>query len=462
LNLGAMFRFSAGPNPGGLLGQVQVATDHSSGPTHGNVYVLASVGPIASDPLDVVFSRSTDGGLTFSTPVRINDDPAGTDAWQWFGTMSVAPGGRIDVIWNDTRNSGVENLSELYYSYSYDAGITWSANVPISPMFDSHVGWPQQNKLGDYYDMISDNAGASLAWAATFNGEQDVYFLRIVADCNENGIPDQTDISDGTSDDCNANNLPDECEPDEDCNDNGVQDICDIGSGASDDVNGNGIPDECECTTEPVFPPAGTGGLRNRYLPLVPENAGLQTALRVTPVSVPDGFESLEGKHFWVGEPRSITELAGQDDDTPPVFTGANLSCAPHYADWGALGRVHVFDDEIVPGATYKVQAIIDGCPLDFEPNFSGPSYVVTAALWGDVTGDFYGGQWTGPNGRIDFLDITAVVEKFRNLPSAPSKVRVDLAGGDPDAIVDFTDISVCVDAFRGFAYPYGVPDDCP
>jgi hypothetical protein len=33
--------------------------------------------------------------------------------------------------------------------------------------------------MGDYFDMISDNDGASLAWACTFNGEEDVYYGRI-------------------------------------------------------------------------------------------------------------------------------------------------------------------------------------------------------------------------------------------------------------------------------------------
>jgi hypothetical protein len=33
--------------------------------------------------------------------------------------------------------------------------------------------------MGDYFDMISDNDGASLAWAGTFNGEEDVYYGRI-------------------------------------------------------------------------------------------------------------------------------------------------------------------------------------------------------------------------------------------------------------------------------------------
>jgi hypothetical protein len=41
------------------------------------------------------------------------------------------------------------------------------------------VGWPIQQKIGDYYHMISRDNGADLAWAATFNGEEDVYYLRI-------------------------------------------------------------------------------------------------------------------------------------------------------------------------------------------------------------------------------------------------------------------------------------------
>jgi hypothetical protein len=126
----------------------------------------------------VNFIRSTDRGNTWSLPIRINDDSV-TSAWQWFGTMSVAPNGRIDVIWLDTRDDPGTYLSSLYYSFSMDAGLTWSQNERLSESFDPHVGWPQQNKMGDYFDMISDNDGASIAWCGTFNGEEDVYYGRI-------------------------------------------------------------------------------------------------------------------------------------------------------------------------------------------------------------------------------------------------------------------------------------------
>jgi hypothetical protein len=253
-------------NPEGLLGQLWIASDHSSGPTRGYLYALCSVQPSSGlDPLDVHFARSTDGGDTWSTPVRVNDDPSGTGAWQWFGTMSVAPNGRIDVVWNDTRNDphspSNPTYSELYYAYSTNAGQTWSRNMPITPPWRHGVGYPVQQKIGDYYHMISDNAAANLAYAATFNGEEDVYFVRI-GDCNHNGVHDGTDIANGTSTDFDSSGIPDDCEdcdsdgvgdPQEivdgthpDCNHNWVPDMCDITAGTSQDCNSNGVPDECD------------------------------------------------------------------------------------------------------------------------------------------------------------------------------------------------------------------------
>jgi hypothetical protein len=127
-----------------------------------------------------MFIRSTDRGATFSSPRRINDDPVNHTSWHWFGTMSVAPNGRIDSVWLDTRNAANNRDSQLYYSYSKDGGLTWAPNVAVSNSFDPSIGYPNQNKLGDYFTMVSDNAGANVAYPATFNGEEDVYYVRVV------------------------------------------------------------------------------------------------------------------------------------------------------------------------------------------------------------------------------------------------------------------------------------------
>lgn len=170
---------TSGPvNPAGLLGQVNVETDLSGTSTNGNVYMLASMEMFNGDPSDVVFVRSTDGGNTWSAPVKLNDDVSFTNN-QWLGALSVAPNGRLDAVWLDTRDAPGSDSSALYYSYSTDGGLTWSVNEQMSPLFDPHVGYPVQQKMGDYFDMISDENGAHVAWAGTLNGEQDVYYSYI-------------------------------------------------------------------------------------------------------------------------------------------------------------------------------------------------------------------------------------------------------------------------------------------
>jgi hypothetical protein len=173
-------------NPAGLTGQIFLWVDRSGGPTNDNVYMLASVQPPSySNGTDVMFVRSTDGGATFSAPVRINDD-ATINKWHWFGTFGVAPNGRLDAVWYDTRNAANNTDSQLFYSYSSDGGATWSPNVAVSIAFNPLEGWPVQQKIGDYITIVSDNGGGNVAYSATFNfnptrgqHEQDVYYVRV-------------------------------------------------------------------------------------------------------------------------------------------------------------------------------------------------------------------------------------------------------------------------------------------
>jgi hypothetical protein len=161
--------------------------DRSGGPTNNNIYMLATVQQFsASNGSDVMFSRSTDDGLTFSAPHRINDDPVNQNKWHWFGTIGVAPNGRIDSVWMDSRNAANNIDSQLFYSYSTDGGVTWAPNVAVSDSFNPHEGWPIQQKIGDYVTIVSDDTGGDVAYSATFNfnpstgqHEQDVYYVRV-------------------------------------------------------------------------------------------------------------------------------------------------------------------------------------------------------------------------------------------------------------------------------------------
>jgi hypothetical protein len=204
---GSLVSFGGAVNPGGLTGQIFLAVDHSGTATNNNIYMLASVQPTGTHGgTDVHFVRSTDGGLTFSTPKRINDDAVNPSKWHWFGTLAVAPNGRIDSLWLDTRNAANNTDSQLFYSFSTDGGVTWAANIAVSNSFTPLEGYPVQNKIGDYLTVVSDATGGNVAYAATFNlnpntntHEQDVYYVRVEPGVGPTPTPTPTPVTVGVS-----------------------------------------------------------------------------------------------------------------------------------------------------------------------------------------------------------------------------------------------------------------------
>lgn len=186
-------------NPVGLNGQLFIAVDRSGTSTNNNIYMLGSLQPTGfSTGVDVMFVRSTDGGLTFSAPHRVNDDPINHSKWHWFGTLAVAPNGRIDSVWLDTRNAANNTDSQLFYSYSIDAGVTWTPNVAVSPPFNPFIGYPNQNKLGDYMTIVSDNTGGDVAYPGTFNSEEDIYYVRVAPGLAPTPTPSPTPTATST------------------------------------------------------------------------------------------------------------------------------------------------------------------------------------------------------------------------------------------------------------------------
>src|SRR5438876_92026 len=186
VDMGGFIGGFGGINPDGLWGQLFLAIDRYGTATNNNIYMLASVVPPGRSTTDVMFVRSTDDGATFSAPVKVNDDPVNPSKWHWFGTFSVAPNGRLDAVWYDTRNASNNTDSQLFYSYSVDGGVTWSANVAVSNPFNPFEGYPNQSKIGDYITIVSDNTGGNVAYSATFNfnparnqHEEDVYYVRV-------------------------------------------------------------------------------------------------------------------------------------------------------------------------------------------------------------------------------------------------------------------------------------------
>jgi hypothetical protein len=79
----------------------------------------------------VYYRRSTDGGRTWSDRRALSDHNPRLLQGQYAPNISLAPGGRLDVAWWDTRDDR-ERGNDVYYTYSTDNGDTWSPNRRIT------------------------------------------------------------------------------------------------------------------------------------------------------------------------------------------------------------------------------------------------------------------------------------------------------------------------------------------
>ncbi|HUS15219.1 MAG TPA: sialidase family protein, partial [Chloroflexia bacterium] len=141
-----------------------------SNPLH--VYMMYSGGDLESaytcsgatgNHSDTLFRISTDGGVTFTAPAKVNTDGQGKD--QYYPWMDVAPSGRIWAGWNDRREDANNFLSRWYQSYSDDEGATWKtiAGAPGNdPVAD--VQTLPSSFIGDYHGLAATNGNVLGMW----------------------------------------------------------------------------------------------------------------------------------------------------------------------------------------------------------------------------------------------------------------------------------------------------------
>jgi hypothetical protein len=124
-----------------------IAADISGGPMNGNVYVTWCDG--RNGDADVFLLRSTDQGNTWSSPVRVNNDPLSNgkcQAWPWIAVNSQ---GLISILFYDTRNTPNNTIIEAWLARSSDGGSTFSNEVLSSQQSPTSV--PNSDvRFGDY------------------------------------------------------------------------------------------------------------------------------------------------------------------------------------------------------------------------------------------------------------------------------------------------------------------------
>lgn len=161
-----------------------MAVDISYGPNRGNIYVvwtnIGTPGINTGSDADVYIIRSSNGGVTWSAPVKVNGGTAGLGKKHYSPWITCDPStGALHVIFYDDRNTS-STMCEAWVATSCDAGVTWSdfkvSDVAFTP---SPIPGAAGGYMGDYlgisaydnvvYPVWTDNrSGTALTYTSPF------------------------------------------------------------------------------------------------------------------------------------------------------------------------------------------------------------------------------------------------------------------------------------------------------
>jgi hypothetical protein len=171
-----------------------LAWDRSGGPHTGRVYFLYGDRPnTSSADTDIYVRYSDDNGSTWSSRVRVNDDPAGNGKSQFLPRIALdQTTGNIAVSFYDCRNSVSNNTVELWASVSTDGGQTFLPNIKVSAgvssalvtaIVNSGVDFGDYSGLafhaGTFYPCWADNSNSTGDNPAGAGGKFDMYTARV-------------------------------------------------------------------------------------------------------------------------------------------------------------------------------------------------------------------------------------------------------------------------------------------
>ena len=173
-----------------VRGNISIDVDRSTGIYRGRIYISAiDEKGQSGGAADAWLVSSLNGGANWSNPVFMSDGPKGAYKYYFQPKISIAPNGRVDAVWYDTRNwagTDINNVEyDLYYSSSSNGGQSFSKNIRITNSSATKItACPTQipcadRRLYEYIGLVSDNNRVMPVWTHIQNGKSKPAFATI-------------------------------------------------------------------------------------------------------------------------------------------------------------------------------------------------------------------------------------------------------------------------------------------
>ncbi|HSK81775.1 MAG TPA: hypothetical protein VLQ45_35315 [Thermoanaerobaculia bacterium] len=133
------------------------------------------------------FSRSTNGGTTWSTPVKINNQAGLNDQYNPWMVVDET-NGQLAIIYYDTVGDATRKKTHVYYQASFDDGSSWSTplQVTTAQTDETIAGADLGNQYGDY-NSLSGIAGTFFgSWTDRRSGGKEEIWTAAI---QEGGTP---------------------------------------------------------------------------------------------------------------------------------------------------------------------------------------------------------------------------------------------------------------------------------
>ncbi|MCK9424077.1 MAG: T9SS type A sorting domain-containing protein [Bacteroidales bacterium] len=157
-----------------------MTVDISNGPNRGTIYAVWSnigiPGVNTGSGIDVYMIKSTDQGVTWSSPAQVNQDPFGLGKQHYFPWICCDPtSGTLSCIFYDDRNV-TSAKDEVFVANSRDGGQTWEdfkvSDVSFTP---SPIPGLAGGYMGDYLGITAQNRRVYPVWSDNRSGHVMAY-----------------------------------------------------------------------------------------------------------------------------------------------------------------------------------------------------------------------------------------------------------------------------------------------